>query len=321
MYGFVSLVCGLRSDVEYEVNSRRGWVCGRNVVFGDIGCKFSQRRQRAVVYLKASGREDEFESSKDSDSDASSMDWREFRARLVASEREQSKTEGQNAGPETKAESPVTKSSTAAVPSETRWAHEVATVEEGALLVACPIAFLEEQAYFQQAVICIVEHNAMGTIGFILNRPITYSLQDMDMSGPVGTKLKRLFPSSPVYFGGDVSRATLSVLHTYPDIPDSMEVVKGVYAGGLEGLLAEAEKGNVDPETVRFFSGYCGWSPNQLEREVANGVWYLAAGSPSIISDQCIRLPRPLWRQVLDLMGSKFAEISAKYDALEANDN
>jgi len=46
-------------------------------------------------------------------------------------------------------------------------------------------------------------------------------------------------------------------------------------------------------------------------------VWFCAAGSRDIATSQCIKLKRPLWRQVLDLMGGRFAEISKAFDAMD----
>ena len=60
-----------------------------------------------------------------------------------------------------------------------------------------------------------------------------------------------------------------------------------------------------------------GWGSGQLEDEVEKGVWFVAAGSPDIVTQQCINLRRPLWRQVLDHMEGKYKDIARRLDELD----
>ena len=64
----------------------------------------------------------------------------------------------------------------------------------GALLVAEP--FLDEGC-FRRAVICLAEYSEKGAVGFVLNSPTHYHLNEL-LEG-VGS-----IPSIPVYCGGPV---------------------------------------------------------------------------------------------------------------------
>eukprot|EP00183_Erythrolobus_madagascarensis_P006797 CAMPEP_0185844386 /NCGR_PEP_ID=MMETSP1354-20130828/573_1 /TAXON_ID=708628 /ORGANISM="Erythrolobus madagascarensis, Strain CCMP3276" /LENGTH=346 /DNA_ID=CAMNT_0028544041 /DNA_START=113 /DNA_END=1153 /DNA_ORIENTATION=- len=249
----------------------------------------------------------------------SNRDWRAFRARLVAAEASSKLSAGAASaisGPEPSVYAQTHMKDTS------RWAHIVSNVERGCLLVAAPVGFQGSQAYFEQSVIVIIEHNEAGTVGFILNRPLTYSLSGsgFQFCGELAHSLKSNFENSALYFGGDCGGTTLSLIHPYRNLQGAVEVVDGVWAGGLHSLIAARERGEVDLSKVRFFSGYCGWAPGQLEREIENGVWFLAASSANVVTAQCLNLKRPLWRQVLDMLGGSYAQIARQFDLMDAAD-
>jgi hypothetical protein len=76
--------------------------------------------------------------------------WRDFRARLVATEREE--------------DEPVASAAD-------RWAHSLPAVETGCVLIANPTLFATSQTYFHRAVIFIYSHSdSSGSAGVILNR-------------------------------------------------------------------------------------------------------------------------------------------------------
>ena len=73
-------------------------------------------------------------------------------------------------------------------------------VEIGNILIAEP--FLEGR-YFSRSVIYMVEHDEKGSVGFVLNKPMTFLTSDLV------TELAGI--DFPVYIGGPVER--LSLIH------------------------------------------------------------------------------------------------------------
>src|SRR5690554_4492983 len=80
---------------------------------------------------------------------------------------------------------------------------------------------LLQDLVFGRSVILITEYNTEGTVGFILNKPVNYSVSDLVPD------IEFLFP---LYKGGPVEQDNLYFIHSKPEvIPDSTEISDGIY--------------------------------------------------------------------------------------------
>ena len=137
---------------------------------------------------------------------------------------------------------------------------------EGTLLVAEP--FLREN-YFNHAVIMMIEYEPGATaMGTVLNIESEYTL-DRILDGVTTKNPVR------VYCGGPVAGDRLYFMHTFGDlIPETRPVAPGLYVGGDFDTVLSIINGDYDIEGhIRFFVGYSGWSPGQLEEEISKKVW------------------------------------------------
>jgi putative transcriptional regulator len=168
----------------------------------------------------------------------------------------------------------------------------------GKLLIAEP--FLDDP-YFKRSVVLLTEHNENGSIGFILNKPIEIKLKDA-----VG----ELPPiDSNIHLGGPVARETLHFLHTEGEqIDGSLEIMKGLFWGGnFETLKKLIEQDKIKPESIKFFVGYSGWEPEQLEKELKLNSWIVLEGDLSVIMK---RNTANLWKDILKEKGNEFGIIA-----------
>ena len=143
------------------------------------------------------------------------------------------------------------------------------TPTKGSLLVAEP--FLRED-YFRHSVISIIDHGeGAGTMGVGMNRQTAYPLQSLIQG------INRKKPIE-VFCGGPMSGNRLYFLHTLGEIiPASTPVASGLFVGGdFHSIIEYINQGYPIEGFLRFFLGYSGWSPGQLEEEVANNVWAVA---------------------------------------------
>lgn len=167
----------------------------------------------------------------------------------------------------------------------------------GQLLLAEPFLL---DPNFQRSAVAVVDTHDEGTVGFVLSQPL-----DLQVA-----QLLRDFPDfdAVVSNGGPVQRDTLHFLHTLgPLIDDSIHVQDDLYWGGdfsrLTLLLAE---GLADEHTVKFFLGYSGWSPGQLEDELAEGTWVVGDLTDDLIFETS---PSEVWGKAMGRLGNTHSVI------------
>lgn len=140
-------------------------------------------------------------------------------------------------------------------------------LHKGLLLIAEPS--IMGDLSFNRSVILLADHNAEGSVGFILNKPLKYTVNDL---------VPDVEANFRIYNGGPVEQDNLYFIHNIPElIPDSIEISNGIYWGGdFEHAKQLINDGKVRKENIRFFLGYSGWAANQLEDELEVNSWILA---------------------------------------------
>jgi putative transcriptional regulator len=155
---------------------------------------------------------------------------------------------------------------------------------------------------FKRSVILLTEYSEAGAMGFILNHQTEYLLGDIlpDAS----------YSEIPVYMGGPVAENTLHYIHRCPDkIEGGIEIGEGIYWGGdFEQIKQLINDYQLTEGEIKFFTGYSGWTPGQLDDELREDVWMVAnkfeAGS--IFSNN----ESNLWKQVVISLGQRYAHIA-----------
>lgn len=141
------------------------------------------------------------------------------------------------------------------------------TPKKGDLLIAEPSIIGDLS--FNRSIVLLADHSNNGSIGFILNKPLDFNVNELV------SDIKSEFP---VYNGGPVEQDNLYFIHRVPHlIPDSIEISNGIYWGGhferVTHLLANNEIGKDD---IKFFLGYSGWDANQLKDELECNSWVVS---------------------------------------------
>jgi len=139
--------------------------------------------------------------------------------------------------------------------------------KKGDLLIAEP-SIIGDMS-FNRSIILLADHTTEGSIGFILNKPLDYTIKDL---------VPEIESNFKVYNGGPVEQDNLYFIHTVPEIiPESIEISLGIYWGGDFNTVAEliANK-KIDESNIRFFLGYSGWDPTQLENELKLNSWLVS---------------------------------------------
>lgn len=138
------------------------------------------------------------------------------------------------------------------------------TPKKGNLLIAEPTIFGDIS--FSRSIILLADHSSEGSIGFILNKPLDYTINDL---------VPEVEATFKVYNGGPVEQDNLYFIHKVPHlIPNSIEISLDIYWGGDFNMVAELiAKQIINENDIKFFLGYSGWDANQLENELKLNSW------------------------------------------------
>jgi putative transcriptional regulator len=131
-----------------------------------------------------------------------------------------------------------------------------------------------QEASFRQTVVLLLQHNAQGAFGLVVNRAV---------------KVEGL--PFPVFVGGPCESEGLMMLHGHADWtepsaePPPKEVAPGVFLGDASCLSRISEAASSPEPRYRMFSGYAGWGPGQLEGELAAGAWAIVPATAQLLFD------------------------------------
>ncbi|MCA0366105.1 MAG: YqgE/AlgH family protein [Bacteroidetes bacterium] len=155
---------------------------------------------------------------------------------------------------------------------------------------------------FERAVVLICEHNDAGSFGLVLNQPIKQKLADV---------IAEIYADFPLGIGGPVEQNTLHFVHTSGSLIDeAINISDNLYwSGDFETAKSLLNTGILKPDSIKFFLGYSGWGPGQLEAELAENAWMVSEISSEKIFEN---KSGTFWREVLRDMGGNF-KVMANY--------
>jgi len=167
------------------------------------------------------------------------------------------------------------------------------TPVKGQVLLSEP--FLNDP-YFKRTVIFLCEHNNDGSFGFVLNNFIDVELEQIMENMPSF--------DGRISIGGPVRNSNLYYIHTIGEqVEDSVEISQGLFMGGnFETLKKLLISGKVTKNDVRFFVGYSGWSPSQLENEIKTNSWFVTTVPKELVMNSEID---DMWKIIMRSMGKK----------------
>ncbi|MCB1646066.1 MAG: YqgE/AlgH family protein [Pseudomonadales bacterium] len=142
-------------------------------------------------------------------------------------------------------------------------------------LVALPSL---EEDYFSNTISLLVDHNAEGAFGLMINHPL-----DIE-PGELIPALDGRF-TCQVFEGGPVEQNRLFFLHSCDQsYDDTLPVSEDICMTASSALIDDLARGK-SPERIIALLGYAGWGAEQLEDEIARDIWLLTPADASIVFD------------------------------------
>ena len=157
-----------------------------------------------------------------------------------------------------------------------------------------------DDANFAETVVLLLHHGMDGTQGLVINRvtPVRVAAALPGLEA---------FANRPdtLYWGGPMEpESAILLVRLAAAPPQGVPLVDGVWAVRTGEAMDELLRRSPLPASLRFFRGYAGWVPGQLEWEIASGSWYLRRGDEArIFHDDVERL----WETLLKLVSAPIA--------------
>jgi putative transcriptional regulator len=159
---------------------------------------------------------------------------------------------------------------------------------EGQFLVAMPGM---EDERFAQSVILLVGHGDEGAMGLVVNQELanlTFAdiLDELDLGDPDAViRLPDLIRERSVMRGGPVEKSRGFVLHTSDyHSGNTYKVTEDIGLTATLDVLKAMAFGPAPRESF-FALGCCGWSPGQLEQEIAENGWLTVPFTRELLFD------------------------------------
>ena len=165
----------------------------------------------------------------------------------------------------------------------------------GSLLIADPSVIGDNN--FHRSIILLVEHDHNGSFGFIINNPLNYTTNDITIE---------MEYDFPLYYGGPVDQENLFFVHKMGNlIPNSLQIQNDLYWGGdFKKTISLVNDQQLNVNDIKFFLGYSGWSPNQLNLEIESKSWIVKKNSNS--SEIFRNKSKSLWSKKMKELGGDF---------------
>jgi putative transcriptional regulator len=149
---------------------------------------------------------------------------------------------------------------------------------------------------FHHSVVLLFEQNQEGALGVIINHESPLLLMELckDHDLPyMGDPKKRVRTGGPVQ-----PEQGLVLYGDEHDDPEGRPVFNGLNVSASRGTLGRLC--NLPQGRFECFSGYAGWGPGQLEKEIGEGSWIIAPVDSKLVLDLP---PEEVWSGCLKQMG------------------
>jgi putative transcriptional regulator len=175
----------------------------------------------------------------------------------------------------------------------------------GKLLIASP-ALVDPN--FARSVVLMTEHSEDGAMGIVLNRPAETTARELMPA------LGEIANDDPLFIGGPVQPQAVVLLAEFADPSAAAWIV--VADVGLASAETDLDDLGDAVRRGRFYAGYSGWGPGQLELELEIDSWIVEPPLPTELFPED---PDGLWSDVLERKGGSYTLISRMPDDTSLN--
>ncbi len=140
---------------------------------------------------------------------------------------------------------------------------------------------------FSGTVVYVVEHNAKGAMGIVINRPMEMNLSGLFKKIDLALQ-EQVLAKAAVLLGGPVQNDRGFVLHSPVGEWSSSIKINATVALTSSRDVLEAVAAGTGPAQVAVALGYAGWGAGQIESEIAQNAWLSVKADPAVLFDDAI---------------------------------
>ena len=150
--------------------------------------------------------------------------------------------------------------------------------------------------YFAKSVIFICEDDTNGTMGIIVNKPIS---QMKIVSSGIKNKIFEdiINESEKIFFGGPVGLNEACIVQKNTGRSD--DFAEKIELSTDLDLIQEILFNEETPKDIKLIFGHAAWEKNQLQEEIERGDWLIQEYSDSIFKSS----PKDLWNELIHMFG------------------
>ena len=174
------------------------------------------------------------------------------------------------------------------------------------LLVAMP--HLTDPS-FNKSVIYICDNSPRGTMGLVVNRPMTSANVALILNALGMDSGDQPSPLKEIYYGGPVQPGIGFVLHSSDYGREVSNRISDDLALSTNLDVLEDIRKGVGPDHYRRSLGYAGWGEDQVEREIANGDWLVIPATAEFVFN---KPDTKKWEQAARRFGIEIAEMGGQ---------
>ena len=164
-------------------------------------------------------------------------------------------------------------------------------LKAGRILISVPFF---SDIFFKRSVVLITDYEKNSSAGLIINRKSVVTVRSV---------VNDIKVDDPLYIGGPVMTNNLFCIHNHQNTKGASKLLPGVFVGFDDMFLALIEHNAIESIRYKFFLGYSGWSPGQLEMEIKNKMWVVGHANLELI----FQVPADLlWETAVDYLGDDY---------------
>lgn len=161
----------------------------------------------------------------------------------------------------------------------------------GRILISVPFY---NDPFFNRTVVLLTDYDENGAAGLILNKESGHAVSNASPSLKI---------NQPLFVGGPVYHDRLFALHTHSSCKAASTLIPGIYTGYDNIFISLVEHDLIPDLRYKFFIGYSGWEPQQLDNEIACNMWVVGNAH----QDMVFNCPSDkLWEMAVKDLGDNY---------------